>query len=174
MCSLWVFVLRYRSQKHRSGPSQTHRKKQLFCFFANQEARRRFLRSAEETRVFDFAGRFEEDPFPMKKHGVGSGSIGSFILACFQATICLEVDKCCIGTFSHRAMGFQIIFHPAGPVGSNKNSLLGVVLSLQFVSVKLVMFCVNIMSDGLQCVFVLLCFCFAMFSLMVLVTVGRR
>ena len=67
-----------------------------------------------------------------------------------------EVARCCFGTLSRRACGFQIIFHSAILVGQKKHSLLDVVLTFcQYVSVRFVMFCVNIMSDPM-------CFCVAL------------
>ena len=81
-----------------------------------------------------FANWVEEAPFQnlAKKHGVVSGRMCFFfIFACFETTIifCGGVARCCIGNFSCHAVGFAIIFHPAGLVGCKKNSLLGDVLT---------------------------------------------
>ena len=57
--------------------------------------------------------------------------IGLFIFECFQDIICFfEVARRYIGTFSRHAIGFQIIFHPAGLVGHKKMSFLDVVVTL--------------------------------------------
>ena len=58
-------------------------------------------------------------------------------------------------------------------VGHNKSELLGVGFDTSVCARKVCLFCVNIMSDSLQCVFVLLRIV-SIFSVMVLVTVARQ
>ena len=45
-------------------------------------------------------------------------------------TFFLKLPGAASDTFSRDAFGFQIIFHPAGPVQHKKNSMLGVVVTL--------------------------------------------
>ena len=51
-------------------------------------------------------------------------SVCSLVLV-FKRRSSLAVTRCCICTFSGHAIGFQIIIHPAGLVGHNKNSFFG-------------------------------------------------
>ena len=84
-----------------------------------------------------------------KKHGVVSGRIGLFILACFHATIFSGVAS---AHFRLLQFGVQIVFHLAGLVGNKKESVAAC-------------FRVNIISNDFQCVFVL--FVVLTFSLLV-------
>ena len=60
--------------------------------------------------------------------------------------------------FSGHAIGFQIIIHPVW-LGTKRTSLMGAAIdTFQCVGARFVMFCANIISDGLQSAFVLLCF----------------
>ena len=63
--------------------------------------------------------------------------------------------------FSHHAIGFQIIFRLVGLVGHGKGCVAGCDCeTVQRVSARFVMFCVNIMSDGIECFFLSCCVSF--------------
>ena len=100
----------------------------------------------------------------LKKCGVVRGRISSFIFYVFSSHFFSRICQVLHRPFSRHASGFQIIFRPAGLVGNQKNSLLGVFFYIFLsVSVRFVMFCVNITLGGLQCFCVGWC-CFDMFA----------
>ena len=113
---------------------------------------RPFQTSTTNQVVDVFAGRVEEGSFQkFANAGVGSGIIGLFILARLQATICVgDVARCCIGTFSRHGLSYQ-----SGP--PQKAFVPGYGFdTFQCVSPRLVVICVNIISDGVQRVSALL------------------
>ena len=78
-------------------------------------------------------------------------------------------------TCSRHAIGFQIIFHPAGCDRAQKEFVAGRGFdTFQCASVRLVMFCVSIISDGFHSVFVLLECRFDILLLMGLATVDIK
>ena len=112
-----------------------------------------------------------------KKHGVVSGSIGLFTCACFQATIF---------SFCHSVLHLHLFRDTQ--VVSRSSSILRVwsgTTRIRFwvgrltsfsvcVQARFVMFCGNVISHGLQSVFVLLSVVLPFFVLMGLVTFARQ
>ena len=87
----------------------------------------------------------------MKRHGgIVSGRIGSFIFACI--IFLSKLPSVASALLSRHAFGFQFLFHPAGVVVRKKKSHSSV-CECKFFFFFII--CVNVMSDGLQCVFAL-------------------
>ena len=107
----------------------------------------------------------------MKKHGVGSVRTGSFIFACFRATILVLKLPGVASTF-FRVVQLTDHFPSCGSGRAQREFVAwcGVdTLTLQHVSVRFLMLCQHDGKRPPMCFCVAVC-CFDMFSLMVLVT----
>ena len=128
--------------------------KQFFC--GSRNTRCRCMRSSKTCLLFVFCG----STLPEIRTATGwNRLVHVCVCVCSDHDPFCGVAGCCIGT-----IGFQIMFHSAALVGHKKKSFLGGCWHfVSAVSVRFAMICVDIMSDGLHCVSVLVERCFDIF-----------